>query len=197
MPLLKASTILKEVVIERGIFNTMLSSCIEVFPYEAFGLLFGKLKRKNQHGTIVLEYIVNSCIPSQEARKKYSEVELNEKAIELIKQVSEQNRLDFLGDYHSHSQYNKEYIACAELSKDDKKFFEKHKDLISIVLAINQIEKKVKQNDFELANEKCKKLTTFYSLVKKKKYCYKVEFCAYGYNQARDEIGRILIRIVD
>ena len=190
----------KQITLKKGIFNTMLSSCMEVYPYEAYGLIFGKFKKQREGEEVRFIYLVESCVPLQDTEKTYTEIYFSEKSTEVIKQISEQNRLNFLGDYHSHTRYQKQ-MALAELSKVDKQDFYQNKDLVSIVLAVNKLKYKRKgKNVLEnvlFENQIQKKISVFYSIHKNGEQYYKIDFCAYSYDPTTHKIGQISIRIVD
>jgi hypothetical protein len=124
-----------EIVLTESAFIGIILSSVEVFKKECLGLLLGI----NSTGRI----IVNHAVPFQAvSERKFCSVQSNwRKEAKLRETIPKLANLDYLGDFHSHSQFG-ENKGTAELSSADKQSMEETK--IEIVTAINTSEHHLK-----------------------------------------------------
>jgi proteasome lid subunit RPN8/RPN11 len=117
----------RRIILHAAPFFTMaVLSPGEVYKRETYGLLFS-FSNKN---------IINLAYSCQTTERKFVEAEIYLELDKYLRKIAENFDLNFVGDFHSHTDC---YHAPAipELASQDKKWLKKNPGLISIVLAIN------------------------------------------------------------
>tara|TARA_Y100000310_G_C20701599_1_gene830455 strand:- start:6648 stop:7196 length:549 start_codon:yes stop_codon:yes gene_type:complete len=114
-----------KVVIRNDAFVGLISSCVEVYRKEAFGIVFGYKKGE--------EYVVKEILPFQTARRGYTSASLKpskEKALNKILACMSKNSI--IGDYHSHPGEVYETLS----GEDVYDIVRRKRDYISLLVSI-------------------------------------------------------------
>lgn len=123
----------KSVIVKERAFWSMVLSAIEVFHLETLGLLLGM----RGEGKFIVEY----AIPYQTAQKQKTWVSPNERRASRVKKIISILPVDLIGDFHSHTEIG-DKRATVVPSGDD--IADMDKDLVYIIIALNESEKAVK-----------------------------------------------------
>lgn len=124
----------REVLIEPPAFISMLMAVLEVFHYEAFGLLLGNRGEER--------WVVEHAVPLQTAERSLYGVSPKLRREERLKEISKilGIGLELIGDFHSHTQIGKSK-AKAKPSSLDLGTMEPGN--IYIIVAVNEAKKRM------------------------------------------------------
>lgn len=115
-----------QVVITDSAFVTIIAMAMETYKKECIGILYG---RASENG-FTIEY----AMPHQTARRSLSEVNTFDKRLRAARRVvSDMSTLQQIGDYHSHTDYDKDGTWTVPSETDAKSM---HPGNIYIVVAI-------------------------------------------------------------
>lgn len=114
--------------LSENVFMGMVLSTVEVYKKECFGLLLGYRTAE--------KYVVEHAIPYQSVKRGHNFAELRSDKWRLMQEVLKHfQRLDVLGDYHSHTMYG-DVRAEVSLSREDIEYMDPND--LQVVIAINE-----------------------------------------------------------
>lgn len=125
---------IKRAILNLEPFQLMVLASCETYKKETFGALFGEIVTNGGY----IDYIIKLFYPYQKVKRDYTEVTLSARDNERITSLLKEIGLNFIGDYHTHTDFKGEF-RYATPSPADLNWLKENSNKISIIASIKEI----------------------------------------------------------